>query len=414
MEQRNGWHRAVLAARAGFRVTVLYCPGSTDLADYLLQTRLPDELKGWIQFLPVRLPKSQQRWMDFEPTFYAAYRQWHRLAFKLASELHRENSFALVHTVTLCGFREPGFAWTMGIPHVWGPLGGTHCFPKAFLGLLEWKDRVREVARSCLNWVQLHAIPRIKQASRKSVSVIAATHAAQQALENSFGVPVLKELETGIESVRSTPRQPRMPNQPLNILWAGRLRGWKALPILLFALARLPKEQSFCLRVLGDGSCLKPWQKLANELGISRHVEWLAWPAYRETLPHYCWADIFAFTSLRDTSGTGLLEAMAAGCPIVSVDHQGAADIVDETCGMLVPVVDSDKTAQGFADAISLLHNSPVLWKKLSDGALVRAQGYLWEARLDWTKSLYRSILADVGQEMNRKLPRFPSENPCL
>lgn len=406
MEQRNGWHRAVLAAQVGFRVTVLYCPCSTDLEDSLLTTRLPETLKSLVRFEPIRLPESQQRWLDFEPTFYAAYKRWHQLAYERAEVLHHHSPFSLTHTVTLCGFREPGFLWRLGIPHIWGPLGGTHVFPAKFFGLLGWKDRIREVTRTCLNCIQLYGTPRVRQASKRSASVIAATVAAQETFRKSFKVPVLRELETGIESVRDRPRSARNPSEPLKILWAGRLRGWKALPLLLLALARLPESQEFHLRVLGDGSCLEQWKRLANNLGIADKIEWVPWPTYAETLPHYEWADVFAFTSLRDTSGTGLLEALAAGCPVVSVNHQGAADIVDTTCGILVPVVSQEVTVHGFRDALGNLHRSPELWKKLSDGALDRAQQYRWDARLAWTRSLYENALAENGQEMVETVSR--------
>lgn len=417
MEQRNGWHRAVLAARAGFDVTVLYCPSSTDLDDSLLTTQLPDELRQSIQFEPIQLTKSQQRWHDFEPTFYAAYKIWHRLAFERARELHHQHPFSMAHTVTLCGFREPGFLWRLGIPHFWGPLGGTHVYPFKFLGLLGWKDRFREVSRSCLNWLQLYCTPRVRQASRRSIAVIAATTAAQSTFKQSFGVPVLRELETGIESVRATPRPTRHPNDPLKILWAGRLRGWKAFPLLLYALARLPDGKSFQLRVLGDGSCLPQWKGLALHLGIADRIEWVSWPTYTETLPHYDWADVFAFTSLRDTSGTGLLEALAAGCPIISVNHQGAADIVDQTSGILVPVKNQEVTVQGFADAITSLQRSPELWKQLSDGARERAKQYRWDARLDWTRALYENGLAEKCCELEDRLTRtqeLPTRNVLL
>jgi glycosyltransferase involved in cell wall biosynthesis len=417
MEQRNGWHRAVLAAQAGFDVTVLYCPCSTELEDSLLITRLPDQLRRSIRFEPIGLTKSQQRWLDFEPTFYSAYKIWHRLAFQRAQELHRQCPFTLAHTVTLCGFREPGYLWRLGIPHIWGPLGGTHVYPIKFLSLLGWKDRFRELSRSCLNWLQLYGTPRVRRASRRSAAVIAATTAAQSTFQQSFGVPVVKELETGIDLVRASPRPIRNPNEPLKILWAGRLRGWKALPLLLHSLARLPEGQSFELRVLGDGSCLPQWKNLAIHLGIADRIEWVSWPTYAETLPHYDWADVFAFTSLRDTSGTGLLEALATGCPIVSVNHQGAADIVDKTCGILVPVENQEVAVHGFADAILSLHRSPELWKQLSDGALERAQQYRWDSRLDWTRSLYENVLAEksyVLADHNSRNSELPTRNVLL
>ena len=44
-------------------------------------------------------------------------------------------------------------------------------------------------------------------------------------------------------------------------------------------------------------------------------------------------AELFCFTSLRDTSGNVVLEALAAGVPVVCFDHQGAGDMVSDAVG---------------------------------------------------------------------------------
>jgi glycosyltransferase involved in cell wall biosynthesis len=394
MEHRNGWHRAVLAAQAGYETTVLYCPCSTDLDDSSLTSVLPDDLKEIVRFVPVIPSETAKKWLALESTFYAAYKHWHRLAFRTASQLHASAPFDLAHTVTLCGFREPGFLWQLDAPHVWGPIGGNHVYPEPFLKLLDRKDRCREQVRSLLNWIQLHATPRVRRAARKSSVVIAATSPAQETFHRTFGITVLKELETGISHVRKQCRPPRQPHERLKILWAGRLRGWKALPLLLHAISQLPNKQAVQLRVLGDGNSQRPWQQLSAPLGIASQIEWIPWPTYLETLPYYDWADVFAFTSLRDTSGTGLLEALAAGCPVITVGHQGAADIVDNSCGILTPVIDLPTTVQAFADAITKLQTSVDLRKQLSDGSLARAKTFLWDSRLEQTREIYERALS--------------------
>ncbi|XZE18973.1 glycosyltransferase family 4 protein [Pirellulaceae bacterium SH449] len=365
----------------------------------MLTSVLPAELKEMVRFVPVSPSEIAKKWLGFEPMFYAAYKHWHRLAFRTAAQLYASAPFDLTHTVTLCGFREPGFLWQLDVPHVWGPIGGNHIFPEPFSKLLDRKDRCRERVRSILNWLQLNTTPRVKKAARRSAVVMAATSPAQETFQQTFGIEVLKELETGITKVREQSRPPRQPHEPLKILWAGRLRGWKALPILLHAISKLPNKHSVQLRVLGDGNCQRPWQQLAGSLGIAGLIEWIPWPTYLETLPYYDWADVFAFTSLRDTSGTGLLEALAAGCPVITVGHQGAADIVDDSCGILTPVHDLPTTIQAFADAITQLQTSPDLWKRLSDGSLARAKSFLWDSRLEQTRETYERALSKKSGE---------------
>ena len=397
MEDRNGWQRAVLAAEE-FDVTVMYSP--TVPVNELL-ANIPSHLPtSSIRFEPIEV-----RWISgflkrLEICFSVQYRFWHRLAYRRAKLLHKENPFQLSHLVTICGFREPGYVWQLDIPHVWGPLGGTHDFPKEFMGSLDIWNQVREKTRTAINRYQLNFCPRIRRAQRKSI-VIAATSGAQSDLRSCIGIDPEIELETGIDHAIDLPRTLHSVGRPLRLLWAGRLRAWKALPILLHALAQLPKTTDIVLRVLGDGSCKTEWQNLAIKLGIADKIEWHVWPTYVDTLPHYKWADVFTFTSLRDTSGTGLVEALAAGCPIIGVNHQGAADIMTDQCSIGVSVNDWDTTVAGFRDGIERLANDSAEWLRLSHGATERASDYIWETRSAAVSKAYRSMIAKQSKKQN-------------
>ena len=170
------------------------------------------------------------------------------------------------------------------------------------------------------------------------------------------------------------------------------------MPLLLRALAILPAHVDYKLRVLGEGPCEADWKGLAEQLGIASRIEWVGWPAYRDTLPQYAWADVFAFTSLRDTSGTGLLEALAAGAPLLSVDHQGAADLVHAGCGLLVPVGDPAATIAGFARGVQALAADERLLKTLSDAALAEAYRYTWEPQRAALQDWYDAALAEAPE----------------
>ena len=69
-------------------------------------------------------------------------------------------------------------------------------------------------------------------------------------------------------------------------------------------------------------------------------------------------SDVFVFTSLRDTTGSVVLEALAAGVPVVAPDHQGVGDVVNDDCGVLVPVTDYGSMVDGYRAAILRLATS--------------------------------------------------------
>lgn len=392
MEERNGWQRALLAAK-NFDVTVLYCNAkgsNVRFSDFIPTAISPDsfhihEIKGdW-------LTRGLQ---NREFTFYFGYRRWQRLAFNHAHRLHLQTPFSLSHTVTLCGYREPGFLGELGVPHVWGPIGGTHNFDFRYRSCLDLRSLIREYSRSVINNYQLRHSLRVSNAIRNSRVIVAATRATHDDLLANRGISPPIDLETGIDYPILPVRVPRPSNTPLRLLWTGRLRAWKGLPLLLKALSQLPSSVQYELRVQGNGSCQKRWQKLAKSLRIDDRITWLPWTEYRETLENYSWADAFVFTSLRDTSGTGLVEALAAGTPIIGLNHQGAADLMTEQSAIPIPVGGEVESIGYIQAAIEKLWNSPDHWHALSLASTELAQKFAWVNRQQTADTLYADALS--------------------
>jgi glycosyltransferase involved in cell wall biosynthesis len=340
-------------------------------------------------------PNRLERWLHRCPGMFArGYALWQRRAYRLAKRLHADVGFDVAHQVSFCGYRQPGHTWKLDVPFVLGPVGGTQNFPWRFLGEADLLGGVREITRSAINRWQLRRSRHVRRACRRAALVMAATTTAQRDLEQSLQVPIVRQLETGVDPCPERPLRRRAAGEPLRILWTGGLRTWKALPLLLKALAQLPTECRYELRVLGRGNCRQRWERLSQRLGIDPSVHWLGWGPYSELVPHYQWADVFAFTSLRDTSGAGLLEALAAGVPIVGLNHQGAADIMTEDCAVPIPVTRPADTIAAFRDAIQSLANDDERLRRLRAGARERAAEFYWDRQGEWMNRVYRQIVA--------------------
>ena len=391
MEERNGWHRALIAAEQ-FDTTVIYrpLPGRGSFASKLRELPISKRLRT-IELSPSRLTNFL---LNRELTFYRGYRRWHSEAFAVAQKLHSNVAFDLAHTATLCGFREPGVLWKLGVPHVWGPIGGTQDLPIDFYSMISPAGKLREWLRSKLNWWHLKHRKRVRDAFAGSAAVIAATEKARDDFMVHLGVDVEVDLETGLDYETHAKESIRDHGQPLKILWSGRLREWKGLPLLLYALAKLRSDRiPFELRVLGAGSSKARWMKLAKRLKIEQQIEWIESSGYRIGFEHYRWADVFAFTSLRDTSGTGLLDALAAGTPIVGVGHQGASDIITPDCGVVVSVERPSQTISEMAAGLSTMARNPKRLRELSLGATRRAKYYHWDQRRNFWFQVYSRVL---------------------
>jgi glycosyltransferase involved in cell wall biosynthesis len=327
---------------------------------------------------------------------YKAYHHWQKLALPLARELHARENFDLVHQVNVCTFREPGYTWQLGIPFLWGPVGGSQNFPVRFLAMLPPVEAFKELIRGLANRLSLRFKPRVQAAARAAAMIVAANSTNQRDYEHAFHRPVELLLETGLHSVSEPDRSrfhERLINSgdPLKILWSGELQSRKALPILLRALAAIP-DVPFELTVLGDGPQRPRWQAEVKRLGLASRVVFLGRLPFEQAVAQMNHAELLCFTSLRDTSGNVVLEALAAGVPVVCFDHQGVGDIVTAACGVKLPVISPARAVEDWAQTLRELANDPTRLLRMSEAATSRARDFLWDHSGDWMLEAYRKL----------------------
>ena len=142
------------------------------------------------------------------------------------------------------------------------------------------------------------------------------------------------------------------------------------------------------LIVAADGrerSCL---EALSRELGL-RSVEFTGWVGTDRTAELYSTADIYLNASSRDNMPNSILEAFAAGLPVVSTEAGGIPELVrNGETGILVPCDDHAELAAG---AIGLLTDSE-LATRVAHNARAECQRFTWSAvRSEWL-ALYTTL----------------------
>lgn len=151
------------------------------------------------------------------------------------------------------------------------------------------------------------------------------------------------------------------------ILQVSRLEPWKGQALLLSALNKLREIPNWiCWQVGGpqrphEAQYFEGLKRYAKELGIADRVQFLG---QRRDVPSIMTAaDIYCQpNSGPEPFGIALIEALLAGLPIVTTAMGGALEIVDESCGILVPPRD----IEAFASA---------LHRFIEDGSLRAAVG---------------------------------------
>lgn len=112
----------------------------------------------------------------------------------------------------------------------------------------------------------------------------------------------------------------------------------------------------------------------------------------RKALPRlYASADAFLFSSLTETLGLVVLEAMASGLPVIATPAGGVADhLRDDFNGIAYPPFDVD----AMASAIATLTLDVQRRNRLAEGAGATAAALDWRLELDRLDASYRSVLA--------------------
>jgi len=402
-----GWNRAVQTAR--FCDTWVICEECEFGEEIRRHLRSHGDVPG-LHFVFVPKRGWETALSRVPGLYFLMYNLWHRRAFSVARRFHEQFAFDLVHHATMCGFREPSYLWKLDAPFVWGPVGGTQNYPWRFLGEAGIRGAIGEALRGVANAIQLRFSPRVRRAVRRAAAFAAANTTNQNDFNRTHDVAPMLMSETGIESVMGTPRTDRDPGRPLRILWSGLMTPRKALSLLIKALARLPKDVPYELRILGDGPLRRRWQRLAHRTGVQCHTTWMGRLPRHEALRQYAWADLFAFTSLRDTTGTVVLEALGAGLPVVCLDHQGAHGVITDQCGIKVPVTAPNEVIAGLSEAVTLLARDTRQWERLSRGALERAEEYVWSRLVERMVGVYRQVLQDSRCQAQTSTPACKRE----
>jgi len=175
--------------------------------------------------------------------------------------------------------------------------------------------------------------------ARLTDRVVAVSGELGHYLATQVGVPAskLSVIINGIDPQRYRSGWDASPPGRLDIVCVARLAPVKDHATLLRAmrqvLAQAPQAR---LRLVGDGPERAPLQALARELGIGDRVEFAG---FRRDIPAVmAQCDIFALSSLSEGTSVTLLEAMAAGRPIVATGVGGTPALIrDGENGFLVP-----------------------------------------------------------------------------
>ncbi len=291
------------------------------------------------------------------------------------------------------------------VHHVW-PAADRYLVPLAHLvgvpAVLVTEHLVGFAHSGGQRWLKRWELSRADQ-------VVCVSRAVADGLARDYGFDVEgngRVIENGVDAVgldRTQERaaaermrvRARMGAAPGDFVWlfVGRLETQKGVDILLEGFARA--NAGAWLWIVGDGSLRAELETRARALGVLERVRFEG--AVADAAPFYWGADGFAIASRWEGLPLALLEAQAAGLPVVAAAAGGVAEAIREgTSGLLVPREDP----AALAAAMGRIAGEPELARRLGYEAARQArEEWSWERMVSAYEVLYeRAWKQTMGQ----------------
>lgn len=230
-------------------------------------------------------------------------------------------------------------------------------------------------------------------------SVCVSQAVASAYAEVGFPREKLCVIPNGVDSARFADAAPldlntlQIPDGSTVALSVGRLHSQKGFDILLEAVpGLLAKFDNLHVLIAGEGPQRR---ELAERIDSSPAAGRIRLLGRRDDVPELMRAaDLFVHPARWEGMPNVILEAMAAGLPIVATDVEGVAELLGcEESGLIVPPEDSD----ALAAAISRLLSDPTLAARLGRTARERASTvFSWEKTVERYVELWAGLLSDA------------------
>jgi glycosyltransferase involved in cell wall biosynthesis len=316
-----GWNWAQALARGGYDVHLVTMPTFRSEIEEQLSRRQADGGSVTVHYTPANDNNAYARGHKGRLSFNLDYLQWQKQALRESRRLGLDAADVGHHVswgALLLGSRLD----RLGPPFVFGPAGGgqlTGHELRGYLGL-SLRDTVRTITVKHLST----RFPAARTVAR--AGLIVAANAGTEVLAQRLGARRVEHmLQEGVNESLLAPaaRRSQHSRDPI-VLWVGRFLPRKGAPLAVEAFAHVRRAVPTArLVMVGDGQRQAQTQRRAHELGLGEAVEFtgnLDWPSVQRLHDE---ADVFLYTSIRDTSSASGMEAAARGLPVVTLSHSG-------------------------------------------------------------------------------------------
>ncbi|MDK6079277.1 glycosyltransferase family 4 protein [Massilia varians] len=398
-EYSVGWNFAIELAKRN-KVYVLCGASGEHMGDTVeIESHLQLYPNPNIILLPIRPTKLARliNWFNkigFGPLFYFAFSLWHKEAYFAAKALVARERIDVVHQLGPIGFREPGYLWKLGLPHVWGPVGGALFVKPALLAHLPWRDKVFLRFKNWINHLQLRYSKRVQTAARTAFGLTFCSSENKESFEKYFGLsgPVVAE-QGAFKIVRRDWASTPASDGSVRLVWAGRMARQKNLAFLLSALSLIDRCSKWKLHLIGDGPQRNALFTMAEELGLNDRIQWHGKISREKTIELMGSCNIHVMTSLFEGNPAVVFETISLGVPTISLELGGMRDVLAGDNGVLVPVTTYDKTLHAYVKSLQQLIDEPNYRERLVKKMKGSVEDMSWQNKIARYEAIYSAAI---------------------
>lgn len=382
-----GWNWSLELSKK-YKVYVITRSNNKVVIDSFLQKNPNDNIKFFYYDLPTYMKKIKK----IPNGIYLYYNSWQKKILPLAKQITSEYDIDIIHHITFNEFRTPGKLYKIDKPFVWGPIGGGQLYNPIFKqAFFRKSDILKEKFRNLLNLSYIRYSKDIKNAVDKSSCILIADQSTEKIMPKIRRYDRL--LETAYNCTGNYVKKYNSQKEKIELIWVGGIWPRKGLKLLIDALGSSDFNK-YNLTIIGDGNDIKLCENLVCKYRIEDRIKFVGKVDFNEINEYYKNADLFIFSSLRDTSGNVVLEAMAHCLPVIALNHHGVGEIVTKNTGSLIDVTNYDQIKKDLIFSIKKYSENFDLRKEHGENGQKRLKDiYSWEKNISVISNIYDKVL---------------------
>lgn len=386
-EDAVGWNIPFQAQKSGHEVYVIVRSGLRNTIEkYLRSNTITNAPKFYYIETSALLAKIAKG-----PLYTLRLYEFADKALQMARELNNQYAIDIIHQITPVEFRSIGdYGSISNVRYIVGPIAGGQKINR-----LLWcysKDKLAEYVRLMMNELIIRS-KKYRHKVKKAHTILFANYETKEFFEQhslmNENCDVIPEI-----GVLRQKRNINLINRKKKVfLIVGRIISIKGIEIVLDAL-KYVDIKDYVIRICGEGKLKTEIQKRIDNEQLADKVELVGFVNYHRMKDEYDNAAALIMPSLREATGTVLVEAMSYHVPVITFEQFGARLILDNDSGWLIPVAGSTEDcvknlAKAMEEVISMPEKAIQKGERAGDIILE----YSWDKKYCFYEEIYKRAL---------------------